>query len=56
MISAPSASPSFTFWMASALLFTGTGSIAPNSFPPCTVMSIRCPPSSTVWADSGSAL
>ena len=47
MISAPSTSPSLTFWIASFLLSTRTGSIASNRRRPSDARSIRSPPSST---------
>ena len=47
MMSAPSTSPSLTFWIASSRLSTGTGSIASNSRLPSVARSIRSPPSST---------
>ena len=40
MISAPSTSPSRTFWIASSRLFTRTGSIASNRRLPSSVRSI----------------
>ena len=47
MISAPSTSPSLTFWIASSLLSTRTGSMASNSRWPSLARSMRSPPSST---------
>ena len=54
MIRAPSTSPSLTFWIASSLLFTRTGSIASNRRWPSDARSIRSPPSSTTadWPSS----
>jgi len=54
--SAPSTSPSRTFWMASRRLFTRTGSIALNSPCDCFERSMRSPPSSITFADAGTPL
>ena len=47
MMSAPSTSPSLTFWIASFLLFTRTGSMASKRREPSFARSMRSPPSST---------